>query len=393
MPGPLDGIRVIDFSTVVMGPYATQLLGDWGAEVIKVEDRVPDTSRYMGPGPVPGLSGVALNLLRNKRSIVVDLKTADGLAVAKELVRSADVVVTNLRPGPLRRLGLTYEDLRADDPRLIFCHAQGWSKESGWADRPAYDDVIQASSGAAFLQERVTGQPALMPTLVADKVCGLMICNAVLAAVVARHTTGLGQRVEVPMFDTTLSFLLVEHLAAAAVPGGSAGYPRILTRNRRAHPTTDGWIVVLPYSNAHWRTICRFAERNDLEADERFSSPARRITNADALYEILGALLATRSTVEWSELCESFDIPFAVVHDLDAIVTDPGLHRGVLVDDEHPVAGPYRRIASPVRFSETPADSHVRPAPLAGADTDEILRSLGRSDDAIAELRANGAVQ
>ena len=392
MPGPLDGIRVIDFSTVVMGPYATQLLGDWGAEVVKIEDKVPDTARYMGPGPVPGLSGVALNLLRNKRSIVVDLKSVEGLRVAKELVGRADVVVTNLRPGPLQRLGLTYEDLCADDPRLIFCHAQGWSKESGWADRPAYDDVIQASSGAAFLQERVTGQPALMPTLVADKVCGLMICNAVLAAVVARHSTGLGQCVEVPMFDTTLSFVLVEHLAAAAVPGGMAGYPRILTRNRRAHATTDGWIVVLPYTNAHWRTICRFAERSDLEADERFSTPAKRISNADALYAILGALLATRTTAEWAELGESSDIPFAVVHDLDTIVTDPALHRGVIVDDEHPVAGPYRRIASPVRFSSTPADAHVRPAPLAGADTDEILRSIGRSPDAIAKLRADGVV-
>ncbi len=393
MPGPLDGIRVIDLSTVVMGPYATQLLGDWGAEVIKVEDRKPDTARYMGPGPVPGLSGVALNLLRNKRSIVVDLKSADGLGLAKDLIRRADIVVTNLRPGPLQRVGLTYEDLCADNPRLIFCHAQGWSKESGWADRPAYDDVIQASTGAAFLQERVTGERALMPTIVADKVCGLMICNAVLAAVVARHSSGLGQCIEVPMFDTALSFLLVEHLAAATVAGGAAGYPRILTKNRRAHPTMDGWIVVLPYSNAHWRTICRFAERIDLEVDERFSTPARRITNADALYANLGALLGTRPTADWVELCESSDIPFAVVHDLDTIVTDPTLHRGVIIDDEHPVAGPYRRIASPVRFSGTPADPHVRPAPLAGADTDEILRLIGRSDEAIAELRASGVVQ
>lgn len=392
MPGPLEGIRVIDLSTVVMGPYATQLLGDWGAHVIKVEDRIADTARYMGPGPVPGLSGVALNLLRNKRSIVVDLKSTDGLRIAHELVATADVVVTNLRPGPLQRLGLRYDDVRARNARLVFCHAQGWAADSEWGDRPAYDDVIQAATGAAFLQERVTGEPALIPTLLADKVCGLMICNAVLAAIVARNSTGLGQRVEVPMFDTTLSFVLVEHLAAATVEGGTAGYPRILTANRRAQRTSDGWIVILPYSNKHWRTICMSVGRIDLDADDRFSSPAKRITNADALYAVLGALLAEKPTAEWVELCVSNDIPFAEVHDLDTIVNDPTLHRGVLVNDEHPVAGPYRRISSPVRFSATPADTTVRPAPLAGGDTDEILRSLGHSDEAIADLRRTGAV-
>ncbi len=377
---------MIDLSTVVMGPYATQLLGDWGAEVIKIEDRTPDTARYMGPGPVTGLSGVALNLLRNKRSIVIDLKSTQGRDIAQELIGTADIVVTNLRPGPLQRLGLAYADLQETNPHLIFCQAQGWPNDSEWADRPAYDDVIQAATGAAFLQERVTGEPALLPTLVADKVCGLMICNAVLAAVIARTATGSGQHVEVPMFDTTLSFLLVEHLAAATVAGGAAGYPRILTANRRAQRTSDGWIVVLPYSNDHWTTLCAAVDRPGLAADERFSSAANRITNAGALYGILGTLLAAKTTAAWVALCEARGIPFAEVHDLDTIVTNPTLHRGVLVDDHHPVAGPYRRIASPVRFSSTPADATVRPAPLAGEHTDEILRSLGHSNDSIAAL-------
>ncbi len=391
--GALDGISVLDLSSVVMGPYATQLLGDWGASVIKIDDGDTDTARHMGPGPVRGLSGVALNLLRNKRSIVIDLKHPDGQAVARSLAAECDVVVTNLRPGPLQRLGLSYDDLRADHPELIYCHAQGWSIESGEADRPAYDDVIQTATGLASLQQIVTGQPALLPTLVADKVCGLMICNAVLAALVARSVSGLGQRVEVPMFDTTLAFTLVEHLAAATTPGGQAGYPRILTPNRRAHATLDGWIVVLPYSNAHWQAICDAVGRADLATDDRFASPAARIMHADAMYGFLGDILATRTTAAWADLCRTHDIPVAVAHGLDDIVGDPQLHRGVLIDDEHPVAGPYRRIASPVRFSGTPSSPVVRPAPLPGGDTDDILAELGFDHAGIASLRRNGVVR
>jgi crotonobetainyl-CoA:carnitine CoA-transferase CaiB-like acyl-CoA transferase len=390
--GPLDGVRVLDLSSVVMGPYATQLLGDLGADVISVEDGDTDVARHMGPGPVPGLSGVALNLLRNKRSIVVDLKTGDGVAIVRDLAAVSDAIVTNLRPGPLMRLGLTDDDLRPANPGLIFCHAQGWSLESGESDRPAYDDVIQTAVGLPFLQRTVTSEAALMPTLIADKVCGLTITNAVLAALFVRARTGLGQRIEVPMFDTTLAFTLVEHLAAATVPGGRAGYPRILTSNRRAHRTADGWMLVLPYSNAHWRSICLAVGRLDLVSDERFATPAGRIMHADALYEFLGEMLATRRTQEWVALCTAESVPFEVAHELQEIVDDPALHRGVLIDDVHPDAGAYRRIASPVRFSGTPTDSNVRPAALPGAHTDEILTLLGRNEVEIALLREAGVV-
>ena len=392
MAGALDGIRVLDLSTVVMGPYATQLLGDWGADVVKIEDGGTDTARHMGPGPVPGLSGVAMNLLRNKRSIVIDLKRSEGQGIARQLAMASDVVVTNLRPGPLRRLGLSYDELAVDHPSLVFCHAQGWSIDSGRSERPAYDDVIQTAVGMPFLQEIVTGEPVLMPTLIADKVCGLMICNAVLAALVARSVSGRGQRVEVPMFDTTLAFTLVEHLAAATIPGGVAGYPRILTANRRAHRTADGWIVVLPYSNGHWRSICDAVARPDLMDDTRFLTPAARIMHADAMYGLLGQMLATRTTEAWEQLCDDAGVPYQVAHSLDEIVSDPALHRGVLIDDEHPIAGPYRRIATPVRFSDTPAAATVRPASLPGADTDEVLRHLGHDDASIAELRLSGVV-
>lgn len=387
MAGALEGIRVLDLSSVVMGPYATQLLGDWGADVVKIDDGGSDTARHMGPGPVPGLSGVALNLLRNKRSIVIDLKTPDGVQIARQLAIQSDVVITNLRPGPLERLGLSYDDLSIDHPALIFCHAQGWSIDSGKSDRPAYDDVMQTAVGIPFLQQMVTGQPSLLPTLIADKVCGLMISNAVLAALVSRSVTGRGQRIEVPMFDTTLAFTLVEHLAAATVAGGAAGYPRILTANRRAHRTADGWIVVLPYSNAHWVSICEAVDRRELINDQRFMSPAARIMHADALYGLLGEMLATQRTEYWTDLCDRASVPYNVAHTLDEIVVDPALHGGVLIDDQHPDAGAYRRIASPVRFSETPAPTSVRPAPLPGADTDEVLADLRYTVDAIADLR------
>lgn len=390
--GALDGIRVLDLSTVVMGPYATQILGDWGADVIKIEEGGTDTSRHMGPGPAPYLSGVSMNLLRNKRSISVDLKTEAGLGIARAIAAEVDVVVTNLRPGPLARLGLSDDDLRPTNPGLIFCHAQGWSIESGKSDRPAYDDVIQTAAGLPFLQEAVTGEPALIPTIMADKVCGLTIANAVLAALVARGRTGVGQRVEVPMFDTALAFVLVEHLAAATTPGGKAGYPRILTPNRRAQRTLDGWIVILPYTNAHWRTMCASVDRLDLVDDPRFATPAARIMNSGPLYGALGEFLATRPTSYWVELCDAEGVPCEVAHSINDIVNDPALHMGVIVDDEHPVGGPYRRIASPVRFEGTPSASSVRHAPMPGGDTDEILRGLGHDDASIVALRSSGAV-
>jgi crotonobetainyl-CoA:carnitine CoA-transferase CaiB-like acyl-CoA transferase len=391
--GPLDGIRVLDLTTVVMGPYATQTLGDWGADVITIEDGYSNAVRHMGPAVADGLSGVALNLLRNKRSICLDLKAADGQQIARTLANRSDVLVTNLRPGPLRRLGLSYEVLAAENPKLIFCHAQGWSVDSGDSDRPAYDDIMQAAIGLPFLQQTVTGESALLPTIVVDKVCGLTIAGAVTAALYAREKRGVGQRVEVPMFDTALAFTLVEHLAAATTGLGPAGYSRILAPSRRIYRTLDGWLLVFPYTTKHWTQLCEAVGRHDLALDERFATPTARSANANEMYGLVGTMLASRTTAEWIEFCTRADIPHHEAHSLAAIVDDPTLHRGVIQSAEHPDAGTYAHIAPPVRFSGSPLAEEPRPAPRPGADTDAILVELGYAPSEIEQFHAAQVVR
>ena len=284
--GPLAGVRVLDLSSVVMGPLSTQLLGDLGADVVAIEDATGDTNRSMGPGPVPGLSGVSLNLLRNKRSVSLDLKHPDGRAAFLRLAAESDVIVTNLRPGPLGRLGLAYEDVAVVRPDVVFCQAHGYPSDSEQAELPAYDDIIQSASGIGALFERQGHAPSLLPTLVADKVAGHTIAAAVLAALFHRAQTGEGQRIEVPMIDVMRSFLLVEHGAGAIPepPLDEPGYRRILTAERRPQQTADGWINVLPYTDEHYHALFRAGDRADLLTDPRIASRESRIANSDSLY-------------------------------------------------------------------------------------------------------------
>ncbi|HEY5336523.1 MAG TPA: CoA transferase, partial [Mycobacteriales bacterium] len=285
--GPLSGIRVLDLTSVVMGPWATAILGDLGADVITFEPPHGDTNRAMGAGPHPQLSGVSLNLLRNKRNIDLDLKTDGGRALLLRLAADCDVFVTNLRPGPLERMGATYEHVAAVRPDVVYCQAQGWPSDSADAGRPAYDDIVQAASGLADLAELAGGAaPALMPTILADKVSALTIAYAVLAALLHRERTGVGQRVEVPMVDAVRAFLLVEHGAAAIPqpPLGPAGYPRILSVERRPQRTVDGWVNLLPYSAAHYDFLFELGGRTDLVGDPRYAGGRERIANSSFLY-------------------------------------------------------------------------------------------------------------
>src|SRR4051812_20707038 len=253
--GPLDGVRVLDLTTVVMGPFATQVLGDLGADVIKVETGEGDSSRGMGGGPHPELSGTALNLHRNKRSISLDLKNDTGRAVFLQLLDTSDVFVTNLRPGPLQRLGLSYDDVAPSRPRLVYCQAHGYRSDSPAGDHPAYDDVIQALSGFPRLNETALGITFFVPSVIGDKVAGLTIVYSVLAALFHLQRTGEGQRVEIPMFDIVLAFNLVEHLSRAAVAGEPAGYSRVLTSHRGPHKTRDGYVAMLPYTDRQWSAL------------------------------------------------------------------------------------------------------------------------------------------
>jgi crotonobetainyl-CoA:carnitine CoA-transferase CaiB-like acyl-CoA transferase len=372
---------VLDFSSVVMGPYATQILGDLGADVIAIEAPGGDTNRVMGPGPVADLSGVALNLLRNKRNVVLDVKHVAGREALLRIAATSDVVVTNLRPGPLGRLRLTYADICNVRPDIVMCQAQGWPTDGPAGNRPAYDDVIQAASGIADTFQRRTGTPDFTPTLVADKVAGLTMVSAVLAALVHRQRTGEGQLVEVAMIDALTSFTLVEH-GSAAIPDpplGRPGYGRILAPQRHPFATSDGWMAVLPYSTSNYRDLFREGGRVELLDDPRIATAASRAAHAPELYEIVETIVATRTTAFWIEFCERHDIPAGPVRTLDEIVEElPVAH--------HPTAGRYRVIPSPMRFSRSPTTAVRRPAPRRGEHTAEILDEVGLGPDEIRAL-------
>jgi crotonobetainyl-CoA:carnitine CoA-transferase CaiB-like acyl-CoA transferase len=390
--GPLDGIRVVELATVVMAPYASQLLGDMGAEVIKVEHGSLDSSRVMGGGPIRELSGIALNLHRNKRSLSLDVKTPKGKEIFHQLLSQSDVLVTNLRPGPLSRLGLSYDEIGASMPRLVYCQSQGFASGSEDEARPAYDDIIQALSAMPWLNQEVLGQMAFFPSLIGDKIAGLTIAYAILGALVHRERTGEGQFVEVPMFDAVLSFTLVEHLSRATIPGGAAGYSRIMTPHRGPHRTANGYIAMMPYTDDHWNSLFGAVNRMDIMERPWFADHRNRLLEADHVYRDLAEVIVERTTEEWLELCELHSIPASPVPSLDDVVNDPAQHRGVLSDAVHPVIGEYRQINSPVKMSSTPAAVR-RHAPLVAQHTAEILVELGYSDSDVIKLVDDGVVR
>jgi crotonobetainyl-CoA:carnitine CoA-transferase CaiB-like acyl-CoA transferase len=390
--GALSGIRVLDMTSVIMGPYATQLLGDLGAEVIKIESRRGDTNRFMGGGPHPEFSGIALNINRNKRSAGIDLKHPDGLAAMKRLLGSCDVFVTNLRPGPLRRMGMDFEAIAATNPRLIYCQAQGFRTDTDEGDRPAYDDIIQAAAGIPTLSEATVGATSFLPSVIADKIAGQTIVTAVLAAIVHRERTGRGQRVEVPMFDAVMAFNLVEHMGRAATPGQPAGYTRILSRWRGPHRTRDGYIAMMPYTDEHWRRLFAAVGREELMDESWMADHSRRLLEPDPVYSALAEIIAQRTTAEWLDLCEEHSIPANNVPTLDDILDDPALHRGMVTMTDHPVAGEHRSINPGMIMSDTPATVR-RPAPRRAEHTAELLREIGYDAEQIAELGASGAIE
>jgi crotonobetainyl-CoA:carnitine CoA-transferase CaiB-like acyl-CoA transferase len=377
---------------VIMAPFAAQMLGDLGADIVKVETGAGDGSRVMGGGPHPELSGIALNLHRNKRSIVLDVKEPRGREILLGLLRTSDVLITNLRPGPLRRLGLDYEAIRDEVPRLVYCQAQGFRTTSAESDLPAYDDIIQALTGFPQLNEMGFGAAHFVPSTVADKVAGMFIAQGVLAALVARGMTGEGQRVEVPMFDAALAFNLVEHLSRAAIPGEPPGYNRVLSRHRGPHRTSDGWVAMLPYTDAHWTALFQAVGEEELLQQEWFADHRSRLARADEVYGMLAAMIVRRTTAEWIALATELGIPVSPVPPLADIVDDEVNHRGVLQEAEHPVIGTYRTIAPPVIFSAS-GQRELAPAPLVAEHSDEILAELGISAADIDDLVASGVVR
>jgi crotonobetainyl-CoA:carnitine CoA-transferase CaiB-like acyl-CoA transferase len=365
--GPLAGIRIVDMTSIGMGPYATQILGDMGADVIKVESPEGDVFRHAAPARNPTMGATFLNLNRNKTFLVLNLKDDKDLQELKTLISSADVFVSNVRPQSLRRLGLDYDSLQVDNPRLIYCGAYGYSEQGPYAGQPAFDDIIQARSGMAQFQGANSGAPQYVNTILADKVAGLTVAYAIPMALYEREKSGLGQAIEVPMFETLVSFLSVEQLAGETfVPRlGGPGYARVMSPHRRPYQTRDAHIGLLPYTNGQWSRFFELAGRPELAADPKFADPASRSANIDELYSTLAAIVLTRTTYEWLELLRDADIPHSKVHTLDELFDDEHLRAtDMIYEYDHPTEGRLRAIGIPTRFTRTPGNIRSLPMPL-----------------------------
>ena len=378
--GALAGLRVIDLTGVVLGPYATQILGDYGADVIKIEPPSGDIMRHAGPMKHPGMGHIFINANRNKRSVVLDLRQAQQREQLLALCKTADVLTYNIRPASMARLGLSFDTLHALNPRLVVCGAYGYSEGGPYSDWPAYDDLIQGAAGIPWLMTQSgSAEPRYIPATFADRVTGLNMVHAVLAAVIARYRTGVGQHVEVPMFECLLQFVLGEHLSGETWQPAVApmGYSRMLSANRKPYRTQDGYLCALMYNDAHWLAFLKLIGQADLfQTDARFNNHAERIKHIDALYGFVGEHMRQRTSAAWMQDFTTHDIPVMPMMNLQDLLTDPHLAatQGWL-DVPHPHEGMLRQLRPPVRMSGTPTGLW-RPAPRLGEHTEEVLSEI-----------------
>ena len=394
MTTPLDGIRVVEMTSVVLGPYACQMLGDLGADVIKIEPPAGDTNRNLGPHRNHrDMCSMYLGCNRNKRSVALDLKSGRGRQAALDIMQSADVVVHNFRPQAMARLGLDYAAIRAVNPEVVYCATYGYSKEGPYGDKGALDDSIQAASGAAALAEKVLGEPRYMPTIIADKTTAMFVVQSVLAALFHRQKTGEGQEIEVPMFESMVSFVMTEHLWGQSFepPIGEAGYVRLMAEHRKPYRCSDGsYLAVLPYWDNHWRSFCEASGRPELAEDPRFIDMATRLKNINESYRVTGEIIAERSREEWLQLLGGTKVPMMVVNSLDDLVDDPHLvGTGFWQEFDHPSEGRLRMSSPPMNFSRTPASIRSL-QPRLGQNTREVLSEAGLEDKLIDSMIASG---
>lgn len=392
MSGPLDGVRIVEVASVVLGPWAAQILGDMGADVIKVEPPNGDTTRHIGPARNPDMASMFLSCNRNKRSVVLDLKRPEGLEALMKLCAGADVLLHNLRPGAAERLGVGYEQVRARSPKIIYCGTYGYRAAGPYADYPAYDDIVQAASGVGVLQQMSGGEPRYMPSVVADKTTALTVAYAVSAALFRRERSGDGQAIEVPMFETMVSFLMTEHLFGQTFepPMGSAGYSRVLSPFRRPYETSDGYIAVLPHTDAHWRAFLGAIGRLDVLEQDRYATVTERTRNIDTLYEELAEIMRGRTTAQWLEVLDPNQLPVMPVNGPDDLMDNPQLTAtGFWRVEEHPSEGAVRMTDPPVGFSGSPSKIR-RLAPLLGEHSAELLREAGYTDADIEAMLESG---
>jgi len=364
------------------------MLGDMGADVIKVETPSGDTTRHTGPRKNPGMGSLYLATNRNKRSIVLDLTKESGREALFKVIKTADVFVHNLRPKVAKKLGLEYDKFKDEFPDLVYCAAYGFRAGGPMADKPAYDDIIQAASGLADLLTITSDQPRYVPTIIADKASSLNLVSAILAGLVSRERGGGGQAIEVPMFEALVDFVMVEHLYGACFepPIAKMGYERLLNTMRKPYATTDGYLAVLPYTDRNWQDLFDVAGRDDLKNDPRFESHASRVDHSQEIYGLLADIIATRSSAEWQRELDARNIPVQTVMTKEMLLEDEQLNAtGFWRLEEHPTEGTLRMVDPPIRFSKTPSTIRSLP-PHLGEQSSDILREAGYSETEISQF-------
>ncbi len=393
MSGPLHGVRVIDITMNVMGPFGSQILGDMGADIWKVEPPEGDTLRSVGPVRHPKMGPYYLNINRNKRSIALDMKRAEAWPIVRRMIERADVVFYTLRPKAMARLGLAYEAVRAINPRIIYCGAFGYGQNGPYADLPAYDDLIQGAVGLAVLQASQGEPPRYVVTAIADRIVGMAAASAIGMALYHREKSGKGQSIDVPMFETMIQFIMGDHLYGRTFepPLGDFGYPRLLDPHRKPYPTSDGFVSVLVYNDKQWQRFFALALRPDLAADPRYTSVQQRTQNISALYAELNAIFPLKTTAEWMRLLGEADIPAAPLHTPQTLLDDEHVRAvNFFPPTDHPSEGRLRGMGIPSTWSASQPQVE-RHAPVLGEHTTELLRDLEFSQPEIEAVLASGA--